>query len=161
MKTGFVLKHLFTYWFILMAILFLTSCNEPEGCNQSTNVFLRMDFYQLEAGEETSYTLPDLTVYGVTKPDSLIYDDVSNLTSINLPLSNARDQCAFVFVSENVYDTISFQYSSELTLLSIDCGFINIFNIKKIDANYTLLDSLFIRQPEIDANEEENVKLYF
>ena len=89
---------------------------------------------------------------------SLIYGFLS--ISFNFPIWGSKDT-GFVFISDSLYDTIGFWYTRDLKLLSVECGFINVFSLDSIIATYKTFDSLFIRQAEIDANEEENIKLYF
>jgi hypothetical protein len=153
------MKKTITVFLVMLLAAATTSCLEEE-CDQSLRNLAGFGFYTLEEGARVDSTIPDLSVYAVEQPDTLLYDSLDRETAY-LPLDPTRNQTRFVFVIDSISDTVSIEYSREQIFVSQACGFTTRFQISQARVTNAHFDSITTINPSVTLNEnEEHFHLY-
>lgn len=144
----------------LLPILLLTGCQPQEVCEEATDSSLRIGFYSTENNNEVSRAIDSLSVYGIGRSDSLIYNNTKNVSRIELPLDANNNQCSFVLVFPGANDTIRLEYTQDLNLVSVECGFVLFYNITGVNhtGNYIIRAETHIS--EVTNSLDEHIKLF-
>ena len=144
---------------LISAFWLVWGCEEEEFCTLEGEIELQAGFYYLLDSTDIDTSLSILAVYGEGMEDS-IYSDSSFVSDIWLPLSPFADSCSIVIQSAFETDTLSFTYQRELIHYSNACGFITEYQLMKVTHIGALIDSLFISNEEVNAEDEEHLKIY-
>ncbi len=142
----------------LLFVLFWTimvGCQE-ELCEDITANPLRVGFYISEDGERFPESLDSLSVKG-TGHDSLLYDNQSNVGRVEIPLDMSRDSCGFLFMVPGKTDTLKVFYERNLTLVSIECGFVIFFEILDIEITNNFIKSYSVKERNVTNVNEEHI----
>ena len=99
-------------------------------------------------------------IYGIGREDSVLTAGISSLSSVNLPPLPGVTSCAFAFDYGGLSDTLFFNYTPELELKSIECGFIEIYRNLEVNTTHNIIDSITIIQPLVTDLDEENIRIY-
>jgi hypothetical protein len=134
------------------------SCNQ-NLCEEPTDVNFILGFYTMDDGIERDSVLNNLTIYGVGREDSLLYNQAS-ARKITLPLSLLSDTSRFVFRINESSDVCVISYTRFVRLISHDCGFITEFDIHDFEHTGINIDSVAIIHPKVTNFEEEHVKIF-
>jgi len=140
--------------------LMFYSCESEKICESSTVSILNAGFYSVPDSIPEAVSVDDLTVYGIGREDSLIYDQASSVGSFVLPLSPSCDTTGFVFTLGSDTDTIIFLYSRELHLLLMECGFTTYYYIERIDNTSNVIDSISVVNEKVTTGDDENIQIY-
>ena len=143
--------------FIALLLTF-GSCNQ-DLCEESTDVHFKIGFYTIDGGKERDSLVYNLTIYGVGREDSLLYDQAI-AQKITLPLNPGSDTSRFVIRINESEDLCVFEYTRFVRLISHDCGFITEFDIQDIEYTKTNIDSAAIVQSKVTNFEELHIKIY-
>ena len=146
--------------YIMGFCLMFFSCESDESCEQSTASVLNAGFYTIVDSIPKLKKINDFTVYGISREDSLIYDQASSVGSFDLPLSPNCDTTGFVFTMGTETDTIIFLYSRELHLLSMECGFTTFYYIEKINNTTNTIDSVSVINKKVTTGDDENIQIF-
>jgi hypothetical protein len=156
------LTHSIVLFFFSLLMLGLASCQNNEVCEDAAANPLRIGFYLpiITNGNPTAYTVDSLTVYGVGRPDSLIYDNRKSVRSIEVPLNPTTDRTGFVFIfPENITDTLWVEYEPELNFISAECGFAMFFDIEQVSHTTKRISTFQINQYLVTNSLEEHIKI--
>lgn len=145
-------------WFLLFILVI--SCSKSEVCDQKVNALLVADFFTLEGTEEKDTLLQWVTVYGIKDTISRLYDTAVNINHIELPLDPNANQVKFVIEVDSVYDTLTVHYQGEIQFVSYPCGFGSVFYLDTVLITKHVFDSLFIIEPAVNPENEQNLKIY-
>jgi len=115
---------------IFIFLYFFSSCDE-NTCEEPTDVNLKIGFYTIKNNRETDSVVNNLTIYGIGREDSLIYNQAI-AKKIILPLNQLSDTSIFSIRINDNEDICAFYYSRTVRLISHDCGFITEFDISEI-----------------------------
>ena len=153
------MKKTITVFLVILLAAANTSCLEEE-CDQSLRNLAGFAFYTTEEGTLVDSVIPDLSVYSVSRPDTLLYDSLDR-AAVYLPLDPASNQTRFVFVVDSVPDTVSIEYTREQEFVSHACGFITRFQITQTRVSDFHFDSIKTINTSVTLNEnEEHFHLY-
>jgi hypothetical protein len=149
----------------LSLLLLFFSCATQEVCNDDNQSYLVAKYRTKGDGEERDTIMAGMTIYGIRegKPDSLLYDSIS-MSKANLPLDPNSDTTSFVFSNTIQQDTLVITHSSEIYLITYDCGFASRFSLEEYTALGNWIKEIVLRNGEVDAlleNDEENLRIYF
>ena len=136
------------------------SCESEKICEVSTVSTLNAGFYSVPDSIPEAISVDNLTVYGIGREDSLIYDQANSVGSFILPFSQSVDETGFVLSLGTETDTITFLYSRELHLLSIECGFTTYYYIERIDNTSNVIDSVRVVNEKVTTGDDENIQIY-
>lgn len=140
--------------------LLFFSCESEKICEQSTVSKLNAGFYLVQDSIPEAASVDSFTVYGIGRADSLIYDQANSVSSFVLPLSHSVDTTGFVLTLGTETDTITFLYSRELHLLSMECGFATYYYIESIDNTSNVIDSVRVVNEKVTTGDDENIQIY-
>ncbi len=155
-----VISPRLSVFFVMLAVaLILLSCESSEICRENTETPIRMGFYNEDEDTEVA-TIDSLSVFGVGREDSLIYNNAKNVSSVELPLNITEDTTAFVFVFPGNNDTITISYERNVTLISLGCGFVTFFDINEIDFTKNEIVNIFIENEKIRNDLNEHLKIF-
>jgi hypothetical protein len=147
---------------LLLSIVF-SSCLPIEGCEDAATNPLRIGFYRTAAatGRSTAIAIDSLTVFGVNRPDSLLYNNRKNVRTIEVPLNPASDSTRFVLVFPgNVIDTLLVMHLRQPILISADCGFTMYYDINQVKHSLRFIQSNQIIQPLVKNTLEEHLRIF-
>jgi hypothetical protein len=144
---------------ILLLLWF--SCQQQEVCEEATDSSLRIGFYTTDDGNnEVSLPVDSMSVYGLGRSDNLIYNNRKNVSRIELPLDANNEGCGFVLVFPEHTDTLMLQYSHDLNLVSVECGFVLFYTL----TNATHTNHYIIRTEviisEVTNSLDEHIKIF-
>lgn len=146
----------------IASLLFLNACQGDEICEEATSNPLRLSFYlpTVTNGGPTAYTVDSLSVYGVGRPDSLIYNNTKSVRSIEVPLNPLSAATGFVFIfPENITDTLWVEYSNSLNFVSAECGFTMYYEILEVSHTNYRISTVQQSQNLINNSLEEHIKI--
>ena len=121
---------------------------------------MKINFYIMDGEEEQAVFVDPISVYGLGREDSLLYENDS-ISSVFLPLSPASETSEFVFAIAAYKDTISFTYETKTYLESIECGFISNFSINSLKYSQNIIDTIVLIKNEVTIEDEDHVKIFF
>ena len=135
------------------------SCNINRPCDEQIRFPVNTGFYYISDEEVKDTILEDITVFGIGREDSLLYDrDTTNAISYRLsPYVNATE---IVIVFGSLYDTLTFDYSRELRMVSPECGFAFLFDIRELSNTSNFIDSISLIDPKLEEIETEHLKIF-
>lgn len=154
-------------WFILVVIAGAYACTDDSFCLSNQHA-IQMSFYTMSSGTEKDTTLTGLSIWGVNRVDSLIYDSL-RVHEMYLPANLNYDSTQFVIKQEKLIneevisesDTIQFRYTRHLNYVSGDCGMTYNLVLDTIFHSTNIIDSVLISYPNVNYGENlENVKIY-
>ncbi|MFW5758422.1 MAG: DUF6452 family protein [Bacteroidota bacterium] len=161
-----------TQYTAILIVLFVwgvfSSCTNQDVCEDTTSIPVRVGFYQTdtESEEPVSYTIDSLSISGINN-DSLIYNNAVNVGSVEMPLDPSRDSCGFVIVFPPVEDldiplkdTIWFYYERKPNLISTECGFVNFYEIDKLEYTNHRIDTMEIENTSVTNGLDEHIKAF-
>jgi len=151
------MKKAILYISAIFTIVFTHACQVSRGCD-ATESLVKMGFYTDEP--ETAVSVENVSVYGVGREDSLLYE-LQTIGTVLLPLSPAEESSAFVFEYGNLKDTITFFYQTNTRFESQDCGFMADYRIDNFDYTKNAIDSIAQVTNEITNENEEHYKIFF
>lgn len=156
------MKNKIIYLLGAMALLLnLTSCEEKTICDLATDVPLRAKFFSiLNDTLEVDTITGSFSVIGIGASDSLA-SGLTSQNSMQFTLNPFQDITEYQLIFDGVSDTLSITYQRELELVSEQCGFITIFDIKKLESTYNYIDSVALINTEVRTENEQHVKIYF
>ena len=141
-----------------MALVCL-SCNFNRPCDEQVHFPVNTGFYYISDEEMRDTILEDITVYGIGREDSLLYDqDTTNIISFRL--SPFVDTTEIVVVFGALYDTMTFYYSRELRMISPECGFAFLFDIRELNITSNFIDSVSLMDPKLEEIEAEHLQIF-
>lgn len=137
---------------------FLHSCREE--CTHKPRSLAGISFHSVVEGTEQQLPVDSLSVMGLGKEDSLLYDQVNNAGSVVLPMNGSDIETAFIFKFDRGTDTLWLDYEVIPVFLSPECGFI--LNFELLETNHTenVIDSVVIVTSEITSFDDTNIRLY-
>jgi Family of unknown function (DUF6452) len=139
--------------------LIMNSC-APEACLEETNSLLKASLYNYATKKKES---PDsLTLYGINHETNKLYDKTAGVQPVFFPLDQSADNCSFIIRINGVADTITFRYTANPYLISMECGYTFNFNI--IDTPFytrNSIDSIFTAKRKITTLNEENMRIFY
>jgi predicted nucleic-acid-binding Zn-ribbon protein len=136
----------------------LDSCT-LKSCFDVTESKVNAGFYSKVTGKTLS---PDsLTLYGMNRDTSKIYNKVLKPNIAQFPLFAADTSVKFIIRINGIDDTIEFRYSSYLHLISKECGYTYYYSIDTAFHSVNIIDSLSLNKKTITTLSEENMRIYY
>ena len=143
----------------LVLVSVCLSCNINRPCDEQVRFPVNTGFYYIIDEEAIDTILEDITVFGIGREDSLLYDqDTTNFISFRP--SPYVDITEIVIVYGPLYDTLTFNYSRELRMISPECGFAFLFDIKELNNTSNFIDSVSLIDPKLEGIETEHLQIF-
>ena len=140
-------------------ILGIHACNLNKACDKPTKFPVETGFYNSLSLSLSDTVLQDITLYGVGREDSLLYNDIDT-NKLGYRLSPFSDSTKIVLYAFSKVDTLTFFYNRHLELVSQACGFAMFFDIKEINFTKNYIDSLIIIDHSLDASKTEHLQVF-
>lgn len=121
-----------------------------------------IELYQADTDSSYSAVSVDsITVFFKDRADSLIYDNVKDVSTIDIPLSDTTGFLNIVIKINDAYDELLLEYRPYFVFRSTECGVINRYEIiDKPDHSTDRIDSLTIYNEDIDESELVNLYMF-
>jgi hypothetical protein len=144
---------------ILLVIIRLCVNCAPEACLEETISTLNATFYKTGS---TQVSIADsITIFGIGKDTSKIYDKTLKVSFIKLPLDASSGTCGFVMKINDVTDTLRLTYTSYPHLVSKECGVVFFYTLKSYQISATTVDTIIFRNNNITTFNEENIRIFY
>ena len=152
-------KRLIYHIFIFSGFfLYLNSCT-PESCIEETNAYLKATFYSFDTRKIVP---PDkLTIYGIGRDTSKIYDNDAKVQPAMIPLNPSSDTSTFIIEINSVSDTLKLIYTSFPHLISKECGYTFYHKLDTLFTTNNAIDSIYTGKKDITTINEENIRIYY
>lgn len=166
------MRHLVRFALFVLAVCSVigisSSCAEDSDCSLEGRRMIYCNFYTINPDDPTKAlkdTLDSLTVTAFGT-DSIIVNNMKNVSIVSLPLRFTTDTTIFVFHYDYVRnplnnDTLHVMHSNVPYFQSVECGYLMLQDILKTSISNNEFDSLYVLKPEAQSNEAENIKLFF
>ena len=133
-------------------------CNADDDMQLSYQHTVQVGLYSMHTHNDT--TLTEVSVYGIGREDSLLYDMVTT-GSLYLNLDMSRCTTEFVIKTQTLEDDIFFTYSKQMEAVSGSAGIAMEITLDSMGYTNTFIDSAAISYSKVKYNESlENVKVF-
>lgn len=137
----------------------MVSCT-PLTCFEDTESFVKASLYNYTTKARQA---PDsITLYGIGKENLFLYKKAINVQPVLFALNPSVTTCKYIFKINNITDTITFNYTGYLHLISKECGYTYYYTLsdKPIFTKNTI-DSVSVSKGAITTLNEENIRIYY
>lgn len=141
-------------------LLLNAACVKNETCI-SSNHNLIVNFYKIDT--DTTYSeisVDSLTVYYEGYEDSLVYNNNTALSTMELPLSDTSQMLTVVMHINEGTDIMRIFYEPFFVFRSTECGVINRYRIDSIQSTGNKIEALWIENNEVNESEEVNLYMF-
>ncbi len=142
---------------ITILILTLSQC-APLPCTLETDATLKASFFSTGTG--TAVAADSVTLFGIGRDTSIIYNKAKSLRSISFPLNSGSDSCSFYIKLNTLTDTITFYYTNYTHLVSKECGYTFYHTLDSIKHTRTVHDYNIMNR-DITTINAENIRIFF
>jgi hypothetical protein len=166
-------KYIFIFLFFYS--LLITSCATDEQCRTNKDVEMGIGFYHVVVDDSTkvvtrsSLSIDSLTIRGLkydslsqkyTYADSVLYNNSKSTSKVYLPLHKFNVESKFEVTFNQTKDTITVLHENINDYLSLECGCMIIHTIDTLLTTNHFVDSIRIKQHNVNTNNVENIQLY-
>jgi hypothetical protein len=150
-------------WLIPVSVL-LFSC-APESCMTETQTqsYVKGVFYL--DGTDTPKSPDTLTIYGIGREETLLYNKSVRQASVQLPLDAGKESCSFIFIINSVVDTVTLEYITYPHLISKECGYTYFHKLQEMNeiTSFTKnrLKGITIKNPGVVIPTSENLRIFW
>lgn len=160
-----MMKNVF---YIVISALLLAACTTDTTCRQDMQVQMGVqlegDSLRLNA-DSTAYEhvtfsmMKQVTVTGVGAAEPIV--DRSTVSSLNLHLHPAQDECSYVFTYQGLSDTLHLLYTRQEQFVSLACGCAVFATLDTAYVGGHFLDSVQILNTAVTTAKEKHLKIFF
>lgn len=150
----------------LSAITLFVACSNNEECRQQLYVVVGADMKQAVFDEvkgdnvKEDFIADSITIFGLGR-DSLLYDNVPQIKTFDLPLQKTKEETHFVLRFREEDDTLSFKHTNDTNYISMACGCIIQATITDIAVTNNNIDSVVLKEPLVINSRVANIEIYF
>lgn len=152
---------------ILLAAMFMSACSNID-CPLENTVYATYNFY--DSSTRAKVSVSDTITVTTAGSDSILYNSGYNVSTIQLPMSYARNIDTLIVKiagqETTVIDTIFVMHTNEPHFESVDCGTAMFHVVKNVAwtangiSGVSYIDSVVISNPKVNYNDTENFKIY-
>ena len=151
--------------FIALCSLLFTGCDGGYDCALDNIAYNRIKFCTInEHGVEAEYAFPEpLTVsMMINGRDSIVVNYATNAKDLTLPMSYTSE-CDTVLLNffDRYCDTLYIGHSNIPIYQSMECGVIMHHRLTGCANTNNMIDSLVIKETNVNFDQNENIKIYF
>ena len=145
---------------IFCVLLYMeVSCNINRPCDKPTKFPVETTFYTSNSEELQDTILENITLYGIGREDSLLYNGIDT-NKLNFRLSPFSDTTSIVIISDSNSDTLVFFYKRHLQMVSPECDFAMFFDIVQTLNTTNFIDSISLLDKTLDADKKEHLQVF-
>lgn len=151
--------------YIIVLLTGLTSCYTDETCRRDRKVSAGIGFYLDTINAQTrrlvvqKLNIDSLWLGGVGI-DSLLYNNSKSVNSVKIPLNPFEPESRFRLVLNMVADTITIKHTNINHFISMECGYIRVYNINEVIATNHFIDSISVIHPTVNTTYVENIQIH-
>ena len=150
---------------LILILAGLLSCSTLQICDDDNQSYLQARFRTLVDGEIKDTTLSGLDIYILREGwlPGLLYDS-TEANKILLPLDPNNEQSRFLLSMGEETDTLVIRHSSEIYLISYECGFAARFTLEDPESSQNMITNIDIIASQVDGSyeiDEEHLWIYF
>lgn len=147
------------------ATLILTACSTAL-CPLNNTVYGTYGFYANLNGTESSVSIQDTLTIKAAGTDSILINRTANARNVELPFSftASEDTLILEFINEAQQlrtDTIWIAKDNLPHYESPECPAAMFHYVTNVRSTHTLIDTVYVVNPNINYNASENFKIYF
>lgn len=154
-------------FFICFGITVFCAACGSGGCLDNGSTLPLAGFYSSSSGSAIS--VDSLEVRGLGAPnDSVLLQPKRATSSVYLPFRANYESVQWVFSFETaalnfpeLYDTLSFEYTTIPYFASADCGAMYIYRVNHIEVTKHLIDSVVVTDSLFTNVDIQQIKIYF
>jgi hypothetical protein len=137
----------------------MVSCT-PLTCFEDTESFVKASFYNYTTKARQA---PDsITLYGVGRENLFLYKKAINVQPVLFAFNPWVTKCKYIIKINKITDTITFSYTSNLHLISKECGYTYYYTLtEKPVFTKNTIDSVSVSKGAITTVNEENIRIYY
>jgi hypothetical protein len=147
-----------TILLVITGILILSASCTPGSCYDETEAYVKASLFS----SATKKTAPpdSITVYGLYMSTKL-YKAQKNVSIARLPLNPQNGNSVFVIRINNIADTLEFNYTSSVHLISKECGYAYFHYIEAPKSTHNIIDSISVSANNVTTGNEENIRIFY
>jgi hypothetical protein len=154
------LKNL-ALFLLLTFVCLCQSCSDEGPCTDDITCRVKAGFYVRDGDGERDTTVNGLTLYGLARPDSLIYDDAQGISNIEFPLPDKPESYStYVFRIDSLVDTLFLLHHAHIVMVSFECGATVTHDVYYGFHGNAIFDTVAIIKQQINLSDEENLRIY-
>lgn len=138
-------------------IALFSSCEKE--CFHKPLTLVNAVFFTIEEEQEAEITVDDVSVYGLGREDTLLYDSAA-VRRISLPLDPNSDMTTFVVLFPENADTLTFFHTSTPFFHSYECGYVLHYDLNGFEYTTNFIDSVIVEISNITHQYERHLKIY-
>jgi hypothetical protein len=169
-------QRTYLLFIVLLVCIGWMSCKQERPlCFQSKDVPLRLSTFQAAERDTGLFigdsTLPNAWMAAIDTATRVMVNASGGQKDFNLYLSPHSDSTRFAIFADSLAkiggsrfasDTITFYYERKLQFLSVACGYIYFYNLKRARTTTNNIDSVIIIGAEVNnAPAVKHVKVYY
>jgi hypothetical protein len=143
---------------LLIALAHYISCT-PLSCTEKTESLVNATFYKNRT--DSIKPVDSLTVYGIGRDTSKIYNKSLNVKNVQIPLDASVGTCGFVFQLNDIIDTLTLTYTSYPHLISKECGYTYYHILDSYTVTGNTVDTIIFMNSRITTINEENIRIFY
>ena len=143
---------------LLIAMTRLMFCTTPS-CLEETQSLVKATFYKNRT--DSIKAADTLTVFGLGRDTSKIYDKSPHLSAVQIPLDVSAGTCGFVFILDGITDTLTLSYTSYPHLISKECGYSFYHILDSYTVTGRTIDTIMFMNKSITTTNEENIRIFY
>ena len=154
-------KYIYHIVIFFFAIVAFSACDDDLRCIETVDNNMIVGFYKVVNKTVSDTTLNDVSVWGKSSPDTLIYNSADKIKKLRLPLDSSTDSSEFELQFGSYSGSLRVVYEQEMKQISIECGFYSEYTITRGLYSDLPVDSVVIVNPIVTSTNEENIRIYF
>ncbi|HEX2976549.1 MAG TPA: DUF6452 family protein [Bacteroidales bacterium] len=143
---------------VITGILILSASCTPGSCYDETEAYVKASLFSFTTKKISP---PDsITIYGLNMSTKL-YNAQKNVSIAKLPLNPQNGKSIFVIKINNIADTLEFNYTSSVHLISKECGYAYFHYIETPIFTHNAIDSISVSANNVTTGNEENIRIFY
>ena len=155
-------KRVYRLYLVLAPLLMLLSCKDQYSiCDLNKDVFFKAGFYKDAGGTDVINNAPICSLAPLNK--NYIYFEQQNIASFTVSLNPLLDSNRYYiqFSTSLPADTLTLVYTTRTEQLSVECGNISVHTLTRSYSTGHTIDSVKIKNPEVNTGSSQNIRIYF
>ena len=144
---------------VLLGVLLLSACSEND-CSLGGRPSARFNFIDAESKKQVSL-FDSLTITSIGT-DSILLNRAKSINHVTLPLNYIATETTYILkYNRELHDTIWLKHKNIPHFISMDCGVDMFYEIDSVGYTKHGLDSIVLRNADINDTEKENFQIYY
>jgi len=155
-----IVKYI-VFLMVALGMASLNSCIKNETCIGGNNLLITDIYTVNENSEIVEYKMDSLSLYIIGREDSILYNNVKDISSFNIPVADTLQHLQILLTLNNIQDTIWLDYRPYEVFRSTHCGVINRYEIKNVTYTKNSIWQIYMNNNQIDESKNTNFFLFY